>query len=83
MSAKGKSAVPLPQPGGVVPPPPGELGDSEDYMNEEPEGVFHTYSNHKELLEQVRTPIVHLLQHMCTVCCCTVFWQHHRNVLKV
>ena len=51
-----KSAVPLPRTGGVVPPslPPSDLADSEDYMNEEPEGVFHTYSNHKELLEQVR-----------------------------
>ena len=30
-----------------------ETGDSEDYMNEDPEGLFHTYHNHKELLEQV------------------------------
>ena len=50
-AAGDKIAVPLPKPGGVVRPP---SGDSEDYMNEEPQGVFHTYSNHKELLEQVR-----------------------------
>ena len=57
------SVVPLPKVGGIVPPPPpssssgggggGVLIDDEDYMNEIPEGVFHTYSNHKELLEQV------------------------------
>ena len=48
--------VPMPRLGGVVPPPPssGILVEDEDYMNEVPEGVFHTYSNHKELLEQVR-----------------------------
>lgn len=41
--------------GGVVPPPSAGMSaaDDEDYMNQEPEGVFHTYSNQKELLEQV------------------------------
>lgn len=44
-----KAAVPL------LPPPSssGEGDDGEDYMNEEPEGVFHIYSNQKELLAQV------------------------------
>ena len=51
------SVVPLPKVGGIVPPQASSLSglaiDDEDYMNEIPEGVFHTYSNHKELLEQV------------------------------
>ena len=48
------SAVPMPRSGGVVPPPSsGATIQDEDYMNELPEGMFHTYSNHKELLEQV------------------------------
>jgi hypothetical protein len=57
-----KTVVPKPKLRSVIPPKPegvipsrmsGELMESEDYMNEVPEGVFHTYSNHKELLEQV------------------------------
>ena len=52
---RGKSVVPLPKAGGVVPPLlSGAMLESEDYMNEGSEGMFHTYSNHKELLEQVR-----------------------------
>lgn len=50
----------MPKGSGVVPPlPSGAVAaaaaavDDEDYMNQEPEGVFHTYSNQKELLEQV------------------------------
>ena len=45
--------VPLPRLGGVVPPPSEAAVNDEDYMNEDPEGIFHTYSNQKELLEQV------------------------------
>ena len=57
----GRSVVPLPK-GGVVPPPSsGEtFEEDEDYMNQEPEGMFHTYSNHKELLEQVRAKEISL-----------------------
>ena len=50
------SAVPLPRLGGVV-PPSAKLVDDEDYMNDAPEGMFHTYSNQKELLQQVYTYI--------------------------
>jgi hypothetical protein len=58
-----KTVVPKPKLRSVIPPKPegvipsrmsGELMESEDYMNEVPEGVFHTYSNHKELLEQLQ-----------------------------
>ena len=28
--------------------------EEEDYMNQDPEGLFHTYSNQRELLEQVK-----------------------------
>ena len=56
----------MPKGSGVVPPPPpssssgaaaaaAAVVDDEDYMNQEPEGMFHTYSNQKELLEQVHT----------------------------
>jgi tensin len=52
---RGKSVVPLPKAGGVVPPLlSGAMLESEDYMNEGSEGMFHTYSNHKELLEQLQ-----------------------------
>ena len=27
----------------------------EDYMNQDPEGLFHTYSNQDDLMKQVRT----------------------------
>lgn len=54
-SRAGHIIVPMPKAGGVVPPLQSEAKlESEDYMNEVPEGMFHTYSNHKELLEQVR-----------------------------
>ena len=57
----GRSVVPLPK-GGVIPPPSSGATDEEDedYMNQEPEGMFHTYSNHKELLEQVRAKEISL-----------------------
>ena len=61
----GRSVVPMPQGSGVVPPlssgaAAAAVIDNEDYMNQEPEGMFHTYSNQKELLEQVHC--------MCTWC---------------
>ena len=31
----------------------GEYDPEGDYINQDPEGQFHTYSNHSELLEQV------------------------------
>ena len=53
------SVVPLPRLGGVVPPSLPAAVDDEDYMNEAPEGIFHTYSNQRELLEQVVYSAVH------------------------
>ena len=58
-SRRGHTIVPMPKAGGVVPPLLSEARlESEDYMNEVPEGMFHTYSNHKELLEQVRHELI-------------------------
>ena len=49
-----KSPVPAPKLAGVVRTHSPPLEDSEDYMNEDPEGIFHTYHNQKELLEQLQ-----------------------------
>jgi len=73
--------------GAVVAPPhhkaPSPEGGDEDYMNDNPEGLDHTYSNHDDLLLQVGAVLFFFVSQRCGLVYCDLRVACHKFRVQI